>query len=139
MASQAEKMPSSAVPIKHALYILLCERSVIHVYYMNLLIDPALNREINTSPGADVKASKVTRTHSRFLRVAVLPDTAAREKAVMTRLMLGSLSGLISAFAAILTTVVYSTVLEWRYFWLAVCVAGFIGLVVFLWKACEQF
>jgi hypothetical protein len=41
-------MPSSAVLIKHALYILLCERSAIHVAYMNLLIDPDLNREINS-------------------------------------------------------------------------------------------
>ena len=106
---------------------------------MNLLIAPDLNREISTSPGADVKASKVTRAYSPPVRVAVLPDTAAREKAVMNRLMLAALFGLISAFAAIFTTVVYETVLEWRYFWLAVCVAGFVGLLVFLWKACEQF
>ena len=98
---------------------------------MNLLIAPDLNREINTSHGAAVKASKVTRTHSPLVRVAVLPDTAAREKAVMNRLMLAALFGLISAFAAILTTVVYST-FEWRYIWLAVCVTGFVGLVVFL-------
>jgi hypothetical protein len=106
---------------------------------MNLLIAPDLNREISTSPRGDVKASKVTRAHRPPVRVAVLPDTAAREKAVMNRLMLAALSGSISAFAAILTIVVYSTVLEWRYFWLAVCVAGFVGLLVFLWKACEQF
>ena len=106
---------------------------------MNLLIAPDLNREVSTSPGGDVKASKVIRAHSLPVRVALLPDTPAREKAVMNRLMLAALFGLISAFAAILTTVVYSTVLEWRYFWLAVCVAGFVGLVVFLWKACEQF
>jgi len=57
----------------------------------------------------------------------------------MNRLMLAALFGLISAFAAIFTTVVYPTGLEWRYFWLAVCIAGFLGLVVFLLKACEQF
>ena len=114
-------------------------RSLIHSYYMNLLIAPDFNREISTSPGADVKASKVTRTHSPRVRVAVRPDTTAREKAVMNGFMLGAPSGLISAFAAILTTVVYSTDLEWRYFWLAVCIAGFLGLVVFLLKACEQF
>ena len=106
---------------------------------MNLLIAPDLNREISTSPEADVKANKVIRAHSPPVRVAVLSDTAAREKAVMNRLMLAALFGLISAFAAIFTTVVYSTVLEWRYFWLAVCIAGFVGLVVFLLKACEQF
>jgi hypothetical protein len=114
-------------------------RSLLHVYYMNLLIAPDFNREISTSPAADVKASKVTRTHSPRVRVAVAPDTAAREKAVMNGFMLGALSGLISAFAAILTTVVYSTDLEWRYFWLTVCIAGFVGLLVFLLKACEQF
>jgi hypothetical protein len=53
--------------------------------------------------------------------------------------MLAALSGLISAFAAICTTVIYSTVLGWRNFWLAVCVAGFVALVVFLWKASERF
>ena len=106
---------------------------------MNLLIAPDLNREISTPPGVDVKTRKVTRAQSTPVRVAVLPDTAAREKAVMNRLMLAALFGLISAFAAILTTVVYSTVLEWRYFWLAVCVAGFVGLVVFLVKGCEEF
>jgi len=83
---------------------------------MNLLMDPDLNREINTSPGADVKASKVTRTHSARLRVAVLPDTAATETAFMTWLMLAALSGLISAFSAICATVIYSTVLGWRNF-----------------------
>jgi hypothetical protein len=113
--------------------------SRVHVYYMNLLITPDLNREIRTSPRADVKATKVTRAHSPPVRVAVLPDTAAREKAVMNRLMLAALFGLISAFAAIFTTVVYTTVLEWRHFWLAVCIAGVVGLVVFLLKACEQF
>jgi hypothetical protein len=106
---------------------------------MNLLIDPDLDREIDTSPGADVKASKVTRTHSPRLRVAALPDTAAREKVVMTKLMLAALSGLTSAYAAICTTVIYSNDIGWRDFWLAVCLTGFVGLVVFLWKACEQF
>ena len=65
----------------------------------------------STSPGADVKASKVTRTHSPRLRVAVIPDTAAREKAVMTRLMLAALSGLISPFAGGWLTDDYS----WRW------------------------
>jgi hypothetical protein len=106
---------------------------------MNLLIAPDLNREISTSPGWDVKASRVTRAHSPPVRVAVLPDTAVREKAVMNKLMLGALSGLISAFAAIFTTIIYPNDIVWRDFWLAVCVAGFVGLLVFLWKACEQF
>jgi hypothetical protein len=106
---------------------------------MKLLIAPDLNREISMSPGVDVKARKVTRAHSPSARVTVRPDTAAREKAVMNGFMLGALSGLISAYAAILTTVVYPTDLEWRYFWLTVCIAGFVGLLVLLLKACEQF
>ena len=106
---------------------------------MNLLIDVDLNREISTSLGADVKASKITRAHRHRVGAVVLLDTVAREQAIMTRLILAALSGLISAFAAICTTVIYSTVLGWRNFWLAVCVAGFVALVVFLWKACELF
>ena len=57
---------------------------------------------------------RCTRAHSPSLRVVVVPDTAAREKAVMTRLILAALSGLISAFAAICTTVIYSTILGWQ-------------------------
>src|SRR5260221_11230369 len=91
----------------------------------------------STSPGADVKASKVARTNSSRVRVAVTPDTAAREKAVMTRLMLAALSGSISPFAAICSTVIYPTVLEWRYFWLAVVVSGLFAMFVFLWQACR--
>src|SRR5258708_23117079 len=76
----------------------------------------------STSPGADVRAS-----------------TTAREKAVTTRLILCTVSGLISGFAAICKTMIYSTALEWRYFWLAVRVAGFVALCVFLWQACGLF
>jgi hypothetical protein len=57
----------------------------------------------------------------------------------MIRLMLAALFGLISAFAAIFTTVIYPNDIVWRDLWLTVCVAGFVGLLVFLWKACEQF
>jgi hypothetical protein len=57
----------------------------------------------------------------------------------MNRLILAALSGLISAFAAIFTTVIYPNDIVWRDLWLAVCVAGFVGLLVFLLKACEQF
>ena len=87
-------------------------------------LDDALRKgdRESTSRGADVRAS-----------------TAAKEKAVITRLMLATLSGLISGFAAICATMIYPAVLQWRYFWLAVCVAGFVALFVFLWKACERF
>ncbi len=45
----------------------------------------------SASPGADVKASKVARAHCHRVGVAVTPETAAREKAVMTRLVLAAL------------------------------------------------
>jgi hypothetical protein len=57
----------------------------------------------------------------------------------MNRLTLAALSGLISAYAAIFTTVIYPNDIGWRNLWLAVCVAGFVALVVFLWMACERF
>jgi hypothetical protein len=53
--------------------------------------------------------------------------------------MLSVLSGTIFAVAAIFTTVIDWTVLGWRNFWLTVCVAAFIALVVFVWKTCERF
>ena len=66
-------------------------------------------------------------------------DTAAKEKVIMTMLILSALSGTIFALAAILTTVIDWTVLGWRNFWLAVCVTAFIAMIVFLWKTCERF
>lgn len=95
-------------------------------------------RTISASPGANVKASKVITAQSPRLGVAVLSDALTREKAIMTRLMLAALSGTIFAFAAILTTVIEWTVLGWRNFWLAVCIAGFCALITFLWVACKR-
>ena len=56
-------------------------------------LDDALRKadRESTSPGADVRASRV-----------------AREKAVMTRLMMATVSGLISGLAAICATMIYS-------------------------------
>jgi hypothetical protein len=71
--------------------------------------------------------------------LVLLSDTAAKEKAIMTMLILSALSGTIFALAAILTTVIDWTVLGWRNFWLAVCVTAFVALIVFIWKACERF
>src|SRR5260221_13117293 len=80
----------------------------------------------STSPGADVKASKFARTNSPRVRVAVTPDTAAREKPVMTRLMLAPLSGLISPFPPICSPGIYPTVLGWRSCGLPVWLARFV-------------
>jgi hypothetical protein len=106
---------------------------------MNVLIDTDPTREISASRGAKVKASKVARIRSPRVGLVLLSDTAAREKALMTRLILSALSGTIFAVAAIFTTVIDWTVLGWRNFWLAICVAAFIALIVFIWKACELF
>jgi hypothetical protein len=106
---------------------------------MNVYVGDDPIRQLSASPGANVKASEVTRAQSPHAGVAVLSDAVAKEKAVMARLMLAALFGSISALAAILTTVIDWTVLAWRSFWLAVCVAGLVGLLVFIWMACALF
>src|SRR5258707_1773097 len=69
----------------------------------------------SASPGADVKARKIARAHCHRVGVAVSPETAAREKAVMTRLVLAALSGLFCPLSAICLTVIYSTVPQSRH------------------------
>jgi len=96
-------------------------------------------REISGSPGANVKASKTIKIQSHPVGLVLRSDTAAKEKAIMTMLILSALSGTIFALAAIFTTVIDWTVLGWPNFWLAVCVTAFVALIVFIWKACERF
>jgi hypothetical protein len=84
---------------------------------MPVLISTDHTREISRSPGANVEAHKTVRVQSHPVELVLLSDTAAREKAVMTRLILGALSGTIFAVAAIFTTVIDWTVLGWRNFW----------------------
>ena len=100
--------------------------------------DPA--SEISATRGANVKkASNVAKVQNPLVDFQALSETAAREKAIMSRLILAALSGTIFAVAAILTTVIDWTVLGWRNFWLAICITAFIALIVFIWKTCEQF
>ena len=106
---------------------------------MNVSISTNHAREIIAPRDANIKASKVARVQSHLVDFEALSETATREKAIMSRLILAALSGTIFAFAAILTTVIDWTVLGWRNFWLAVCVTAFIALIVFIWKACERF
>jgi hypothetical protein len=54
-------------------------------------------------------------------------------------LVLSAFSGLISATAAIFTTVIDWKVLGWRNFWLAVCVAGFASFLTLISTACLRF
>jgi hypothetical protein len=58
---------------------------------MHVLIHRDLIGEISAAPRADVKARKVTTAQSRV----VLSDTAARERAIMARLIMAALSGTI--------------------------------------------
>ena len=106
---------------------------------MNVSFSTNHSRVISAPRAANVKASKVDRVQSALVDLEALSETATREKAIMSRLILATLSGTIFAFAAILTTVIDWTVLGWRNFWLAVCISAFIALIVFIWKACERF
>ena len=76
---------------------------------MPVLISTDHTREISRSPGANVEAHKTAhktiRVQSHPVELVLLSDTAAREKAVMTRLILGALSGTIFAVAAILPAI----------------------------------
>lgn len=94
---------------------------------------------MSASFDASIRASNHTNFKRPAVKNMVLFEAAARDKAVMTRLMLGAFAGTISAFAAILTTMIYSTVLGWRYFCLAVCVTAFVGLITFISMACARF
>jgi hypothetical protein len=106
---------------------------------MHVFVSTDHAREISAPRGANVKASKVARVQSPLVDLEALSETATREKAIMSRLVLAALSGTIFALAAIFTTVIDWTVLGWRNFWLAVCISAFIALIVFIWKACALF
>ena len=97
---------------KHVYNILLFERSRIHIYYMNLLIDAGLNHEISTSHGADVRRAKSPGLIALAVRVALLPDTASREKAVMNTTHAGRFVWIDFCLRRHFTTVIYSTFLN---------------------------
>jgi hypothetical protein len=112
---------------------------LIHISYMHVILDPDLVHKTSASSGASIRASSSTKFQRPSVENAVLSEAVARDKAVMTRLMSGALAGTISAMAVILTTMIDWTVLEWRYFWLAVCVTAFVGLITFISMACARF
>ena len=72
---------------------------------MPVLISTDHTRELSGSPGANVEAHKTAhktiRVQSHPVELVLLSNTAAREKAIMTRLILSALSGTIFAVAAI--------------------------------------
>jgi hypothetical protein len=106
---------------------------------MHVILDPSPVRKTNALSGASIRASHRPKFQRPAVENVVLSEAVARDKAVMTRLIMAALSGLISAFAAIFTTVIDWTVLGWRYFWLAVCVTAFVGLITFISMACARF
>src|SRR6266478_2522475 len=109
-------------------FIYLLLRILIYVYNMNVSISTNYARGISVPRGANVKASKVARVQSPLLDLEAFSETATREKAIMSRLILAALSGTIFALAAIFTTVIDWTILGWRNFWLAVCITAFIAI-----------
>ena len=68
---------------------------------MNVSISTNYARGISVPRGANVKASKVARVQSPLLDLEAFSETATREKAIMSRLILAALSGTIFALAAI--------------------------------------
>ena len=106
---------------------------------MHVILDPGPVRKMSASSGASIRASNSTKFQRPGVENVAFSEAVARDKAVMTRLMLAALAGTISAMAAILTTVIDWTILGWRYFWLAVCVTAFVGLITFISMACARF
>jgi hypothetical protein len=106
---------------------------------MHVIVDPDPVCPTSALPRTRIRAGNSNRLQKRDVENVVLARAVARDKTVLIRLGLGALSGIISAVAAIFTTVIDWKVLGWRYFWLAVCVAGFAGLITCIAKACTRF
>jgi hypothetical protein len=64
---------------------------------------------------------------------------SVRDNSVLLRLALGALTGALAYVAATITTVVVPDDLFWRTLWLALCLVGFVCLLVFLALACRKF
>ena len=73
-----------------------------------------MKTKIQTSPPAE----------ERLVQFPGTKTDAAVDKVVLAEFALGTLAGVISFTAAVLTTVVEVPGL-WRYFWLTVCIAAF--------------
>jgi hypothetical protein len=65
-------------------------------------------------------------------------DETVIDKVVLTEFALGTLAGIISYTAAILTTFV-ETAGFWRYFWLTVCIAAFACACCLIVLGCQNF
>ncbi len=99
---------------------------------MSVLIFADIPRLIGQSLRKSLEASDLRRAQHPRAKVVASPGTATREQAVMSRLLQIFWSGIISVIAAVLTTVIDWTVLEWRTFCLSVCIAAFLALLTFL-------
>ncbi len=106
---------------------------------MHVLLDAKLGREMCASSSASIIASNNPRLQKPGVENVVLAKAVAKDNTVMSLLIMGASAGTIFALAAIFTTVIDWSVLGWRNLWLAVCVAGFIGLTTFISMACARF
>jgi hypothetical protein len=113
--------------------------SLIHVLYMHVIVNSNLAHKISVLSRSNVRAGNSTGVQKRSAENVAAAQAATRDNTVFIWLVLTAFSGLISATAAIFTTVIDWKVLGWRNFWLAVCVAGFAGLITFISTACSRF
>lgn len=69
--------------------------------------------------------------------LAQSPETA-RDSRILIEIFLGTLAGILSYFAAVITTVV-EPVGHWQYVWLGICIATFAVAVFLIVTACRNF
>lgn len=69
--------------------------------------------------------------------LAQSPETA-RDSRILIEIFLGTLAGVLSYFAAVMTTVVEPAGL-WQYVWLGICIASFGVACLLIVTACRNF
>jgi hypothetical protein len=113
--------------------------ALIHVLYMHVIVDSDPAHKMSVLSRSNVRVGNSAGVQKRAAETVATAQAANRDNRVLLLLMLTAFSGLISATAAILTTVIDWEVLGWRNFWLAICLTGFVGLITFLSRACARF
>jgi hypothetical protein len=106
---------------------------------MHVIVDPNSIDLVSALRHASVRASNRLGFQKRVVETTVPTQPVSHDRTVFIWLISGAFSGLISAMAAIFTTVIDWKVLGWRNLCLAVCVAAFVGLITFISRACARF
>jgi hypothetical protein len=106
---------------------------------MHVIVEPNPALKMSALTRSNARAGNSTGFQKRDVTNVTPIQPAARDKSILTWLTLGAFSGIIAAMAAIFTTVIDWKALGWRNFWLAVCIAGFAGLITFIWRMCALF